>query len=90
MRVLKVVAAGQSADLPIQWIYYHLADDKGRRASLVFTLEQDLVEQFAGADAILATSLEFLAQAKQAPTPADPAAATSERTTPAQKGALKR
>lgn len=90
IRVLKVMAAGQAADLPIHWIYYHLADDEGRRASLVFTLEQELVEQFASADAVLVTSLEFLAQAKQAPTPADPAAATSQRPNSAQESPRKR
>ena len=56
LRVLRTVVSGISADLPIQWTYYHLTDDKGRQASLVFTMDAKLVERFGGADqAIVST-----------------------------------
>ena len=40
-RVLRVVVHGvvhnKSADVPIRWIYYHVADQQGRQAALTFT-----------------------------------------------------
>ena len=50
VRVLRVAAAGTVSEVPIQWIYCHLADGEGNRASFVFTLHTDLSERFAGAD----------------------------------------
>jgi hypothetical protein len=60
IRALRVVAAGEASDVPIQWIYYHLMDQQGRRASCVFTLEADLAERFAAADQPLISSFRFL------------------------------
>lgn len=68
-RLLRVVVAGKTGDLPIQWTYYELSDEKGRRASLVFTLESSLLERFASLDRELLAGLHFTAT-KQ-PTPAD-------------------
>jgi hypothetical protein len=68
MRVLRVVVAGKVGELPIQWTYYHLSDNKGRRASLVFTLESSLLDRFAHIDRELIGNFRFL-QDKQ-PTPA--------------------
>ncbi len=73
-RVLRVVAAGVVSELPIHWIYYHISDSKGQRASLVFTMESKLIERFADADRTLADSLFFLPTSKRdeaaSPTPA--------------------
>lgn len=68
LRVLRVVVAGKVGDLPIQWTYYHLSDDKGHRASLVFTLETQLLNRFAQIDRELIGNFRFLPD-KQ-PTPA--------------------
>ena len=46
LRLLRVVVAGKVGDLSIQWTYYHLSDDAGPRASLVFTIESSLLERF--------------------------------------------
>jgi hypothetical protein len=59
LRVLRVVAAGIVSELPIQWTYYHICDDRGRRVSCVFTMESRLADQFAEADGALISSLEF-------------------------------
>jgi hypothetical protein len=60
LRVLRVVVAGKVGELPIQWTYYHLSDDQGRRASLVFTLESSLLERFAHIDRELIGNFRFL------------------------------
>jgi len=60
-RILRVVAHGKSSDLPIRWVYYHVADQQGRQAALTFTVEQKLVERFADADKPIVVSLRFVA-----------------------------
>jgi len=59
-RVLRVVAAGLASEISIQWIYYHVSNDEGRRAALAITLESKLVERFAEADRTLVETFEFL------------------------------
>lgn len=62
LRVLRVVASGNASELPIQWTYYHLSDDEGRRVSLVLTIEANLVERFAAVDRELISGFRFLDQ----------------------------
>jgi hypothetical protein len=69
IRLMRVVVSGSAGELPIQWMYYHLADEHGHRAALVFTIEATLVERFAQIDRELVTGFHFLAD-KQ-PTPAE-------------------
>ena len=71
LRVLRVTVNGIASELPIQWTYYHISDANGNRASLVFTIEGDLVERFAQIDRELVTGFQFFAQKE--PTPAAPA-----------------
>ncbi len=59
LHVMRVVAAGTVSELPIHWVYYHLGNQAGRRASCVFTLEADLVDRFGGADQSLISSFRF-------------------------------
>jgi len=63
-----VIVSGSTADLPIQWSYYHLSDPTGNRASFVFTIEGSLVERFAQIDRELVSAFRF--QAGKQPTPA--------------------
>jgi hypothetical protein len=60
LRALRVVVAGLASELPIQWIYYHLTDDDGRQASLVFTMDGKVAERFGGEDQSLISALEIL------------------------------
>jgi hypothetical protein len=60
LRVLRVVVAGTAGELPIQWTYYHLSDDAGHRASLVFTLESSLLSRFAHIDRQLIANFRFV------------------------------
>ena len=58
-RVLRIVVSGVASELPIQWVYYHVSDTSGYRASLVFTMEEKLVERFAQIDRELVENLEL-------------------------------
>ena len=78
VRLLRVEATGVASELPIVWIYYHLSNDQGQRASLVFTVESDLLERFAAADAVLVESMGFR--------PADDRSASRTSETPDEGG----
>jgi hypothetical protein len=72
-RLYRVVATGQAAEIPIEWHYYLVIDAKGRQVSLVFTLEQSLVEKLGEADQRLAETVECVeprVESARAPTPA--------------------
>jgi hypothetical protein len=89
LRALRVVVAGTVGELPIQWTYYNLADDAGRRASLVFTLESSLLSRFAHIDRELIANFRFI-EGKH-PTVAEPAPTSqSERETAVEKDELRR
>ena len=57
--VLRVLVAGMESEIPIQWVYYHVSNDAGRRAAIAFTLETKLVERFAEADRTLIETFQF-------------------------------
>jgi hypothetical protein len=71
--VQRVTVSGSAGELPIQWTYYHLFDDKGHRASLVFTIEGSLVERFAQIDRELISGFHFLPDKLPTPAQADSA-----------------
>jgi hypothetical protein len=86
--VLRIVATGMVQEVPIEWIYYHLTDAAGNRASLVFTHTNKQVERIAGQDQAIVGSFRFkpvkteVSQAKPvvSPTPATaPVPATSQK-----------
>lgn len=87
LRALRVVVGGVASDIPIQWVYYHLTDDHGRQAAIVFTMDAKWVERFGGEDQALVGSLELLATPQ--PTKSQPPAAASKEAAPATS-ALKR
>jgi len=69
--IYRVEVTGEASDLPVRWLYYLLADTSGRRMSAVFTMEHDLVKQFATADRSIIASLEMETPVPTAePTPA--------------------
>lgn len=59
LRVMRVVARGAVANVPIQWVVLHFSNDSGRRVLATFTMEGDHVEEFAGSDDQLISSLRF-------------------------------
>jgi hypothetical protein len=59
LRVYRVVAAGEVEQLPIHWIYYLVADKRGRQLVLVFTIEASLLEKFGAADEQIVAALRL-------------------------------
>ncbi|MBM4089441.1 MAG: hypothetical protein FJ276_08430 [Planctomycetes bacterium] len=59
IQAMRIVATGQTADIPIQWIYYHLSSEKGQRASCVFTCPADLSDRFGATDEAVISSFQF-------------------------------
>jgi hypothetical protein len=59
LHTLRVAARGIVTGIPIRWIYYHVADSRGRRAAYVFTLSDEMTEKFAARDQLLVDSIRF-------------------------------
>ena len=69
LRVLRVVSQGAVEGVPIQWIMMHFSDDTGRRVQATFTMAGDRIEQFAGSDVQLASTIRMLGPADKDATP---------------------
>jgi len=63
--VMRVTAQGTVQGVPIQWIMMHFSDDSGRRVLATFTMDGKSVDDFAGSDIQLASTLRFLTEAEQ-------------------------
>ena len=65
--VYRVIASGEANQktskgvnkIPVNWIYYLIADADGRQMVLVFTVENTLVEKFQNRDINLALGIDF-------------------------------
>ncbi len=65
--VYRVIASGEASQktskgvnkIPVNWIYYLIADATGRQVVLVFTVENTLVERFDNRDINLALGIDF-------------------------------
>lgn len=64
----RVVAQGSASDLPIEWIYYRLADTAGNQALVAITVEAGQLSLLGGADEALVGTIEFLAPGSQSAT----------------------
>jgi hypothetical protein len=60
LRLLRLVAEGRVEEVPVQWIYLHLSDDRGERRSVVFTFEPKQYERALAAEAQIAGSFQLL------------------------------
>jgi hypothetical protein len=70
-RVYRVVARGTVNDLPIEWHYYLVANERGQQAAFAFTIDAGLARRLSSVDKLLVNQLRF-ADPKLAakPTPA--------------------
>ena len=59
LHVMRAMASGLASEVPINWVYYHITNEQGRRVSCVFTFESDLMARFEAADEALISSFRF-------------------------------
>ncbi len=59
LNALKIVVKGEEKEVPVQWIYYHVASQDGRRLTFVFTLEQEIAGVFQPSDQRMVNGLSF-------------------------------
>jgi len=59
-RVFRVVAEGEISSVPMQWIYYLVIDEHGRRVVLAFVLEKEMLGRFEAADETLVSTLRLV------------------------------
>jgi len=90
LRILRLVVTGNVGELPIQWTYYHLDGDQGRRASLVFTLEASLISRFAHIDRELIANFRYIEGKQPTAATGEGPTAPAERETAADKPELRR
>jgi hypothetical protein len=64
-RVFRLEVEGAVESLPMKWVYYLLAEEDGRRATMAFVVGADQMEHFVEADQPLVATFQF-AQAKLA------------------------
>ena len=83
-RVLRVVVSGLASELPIQWIYYHISDDDGRQAALVFTMDAKVVEKFAAADESIVGTFAFIDRATPTPVSDNAGVTAAQPTVPGE------
>lgn len=57
--IYKVVAEGTVGERPLTWIYYLIADPSGKQASMLVSLDRNLVEKLGPRDGELVQSLRF-------------------------------
>lgn len=87
LRQLRIVAAGTVQEVPVQWTYYHLTDDEGRSAALVYTMDSRLVERFAELDRAMVSSLELRSRAIDSAAPATANTPEKKPAAPAEQAA---
>jgi hypothetical protein len=58
-QVYRVAAQGEASGVPIEWIYYRLADKRGRQVVILFTVEPNMEGKFEGSDIELARAVRF-------------------------------
>lgn len=68
LSVIRILTAGQTQSVPIQWVYYHATNPSGRRAVVVFTLKGEDADRFAGHDVQLVQGISFRDSADAAET----------------------
>lgn len=65
LEALKIVVKGEEKDVPVQWIYYHVSSEDGRRLTFVFTLEQEIASVFQPSDQRMVNGLSFFVRSNE-------------------------
>jgi len=90
LEAFRVSVKGVEKEVPVKWIYYHVAADDGRRLTFIFTLEQEIADVFQPSDQRMVNGLSFFIKnaqpaAKVAKKPRGTSARRKPSTSPASK-----
>lgn len=66
LEALRISVTGVENELPVEWIYYHVASRDGRRLTFVFTMEREVADLFEPADQRIVNGLNFFDKTSQA------------------------
>ena len=58
-KTYRVEVDGVEDEIPVKWIYYHVAAKDGRRLTFIFTLEQEIANIFKPSDQRMVNGLSF-------------------------------
>jgi len=58
-QVYRVAVQGEASGVPIEWIYYRVADKPGRQVVVLFTVEANMGGRFEGSDIELVHAIRF-------------------------------
>jgi hypothetical protein len=87
----RVTVKGVEKDVPVKWIYYHVAAEDGRRLTFIFTLEQEIADVFQPSDQRMVNGLSFfMKEAKSGVKVAKKERRSSTRRKPSSNPAAKR
>ena len=56
---MQVVVGGEEEGVPVNWLYYHVTHEDGRRVTLVFTLAESVAHRVDPIAAQLVNEFEF-------------------------------
>lgn len=59
LNAMSIVVSGVEEELPVNWIYYHVSDNRGKQVTFVFTLAETAADRVAGAAKQLVNEFKF-------------------------------
>jgi len=62
---MQVVVGGEEEGVPVNWFYYHVTNEDGRRVTLVFTLAESVSQRVDPIAAQLVNEFKFDPMAKK-------------------------
>lgn len=71
-QILRVAVRGVATGIPVRWVYYHIANQRGQRANLVFVMDVENIDRLGNDDVVAATTLAITTSADALPEIPDP------------------
>ena len=66
-QILRVGVRGVAKGIPVRWVYYHIANQHGQRANLVFVMDVENMNRLGNDDVVAATTLAINTSADDLP-----------------------
>ena len=66
-QILRVAVRGVASEVPVCWVYYHIANQQGQCANLVFVMDVEEIKKLGKDDMVAATTVAITASANTLP-----------------------